>query len=736
LKNKLFIVAGLVAIVGVSLPQVKAQSRKQSTPVKENTYSVSFESRAYGDSIVLRWMPDDPAVWMLANRDGWQITRTGGKNNTSKVVKLVKPWTSSKMASEFGHSDLLAGAIAQAIYGDTKVNQALASNPSSMVEYVCRLREEQSSRRTIVSFLSSRSTRYADAAGLRFVDREVEKGATYEYTLVYAGKSDVFTCSEASEIVKNTSHDKKSGNKAVKEVSVKQIDASRVAVYWPVSDYNGFFVEKSLRGKETKESSDQSESQTSDNFVALNKLPVVKSDVSSTTEYPGIPVTRDNVIYIDSLSAGQTVVYRVRGYDLFGDMSEWQTSDAFTFLEQHSLSSPELVKVSPLDSNGCSVEWRLPEAVKYTGFVVAFSRKVDGSWSKVSDKIPFGTTSFADSAALKCGVGFYRVYAYDSLGRLAYSNILPNLISDTVPPTSPQVVRGKSSLAANSQSGNQAIVSLSWNEPKVKPDDLLGFRVYFSNNRESEFSEVTSSIVSQFSFTDTINMTGVNSDAYYYVVAVDNRFNSSSPSDTVLVRLPDVVKPEPCEWKSTVPGDKMTSIKWQRSKSDDVVKYNIYSQTAGSNQWRWVTAIDSSSYGESPYVTYKVPADGQVFPVQYCIEAVDASGNLSGRSGVVSLPANANADAGISLKAKYSRKTASVILNWQYSAKPDAKFIGIIYRTVDGEAPVAVGSFNPSQTSFTDSRLPQAKSVRYHIVLKSSQTSVSRPSASVAVAIK
>lgn len=737
--------------------RVSAQTRSQSSQVKENGYTITLESRPCGDSVVLRWMVGDPVVWMLANRDGWHITRTGGKNRTSKVEYLVKPWEISRISSVFGFSDMQAGALAQAIYGESRIPQSMAENPSAMVEYVCRLREEQLSRQTIVSMLACRSARYADAAGLRFVDHNVEDGATYEYIISFAGKNDIFTCSEASEIVKNSKSACKTAQ-AVKEVSVKQIDGSRIVVYWPTSNLKGYYLERALvsnvgklsadKQTQTKKSHSKSSAKSAPvgdtpknhmQFVPLNTVPIMKTDKVSTSDYPVVQLARDNVLFIDSLPPSQVAVYRVRGYDLFGDLSEWRHGDAFTMLEQHPLVPPQLVKVSPFDTGGCSLEWRAPSNVTYAAFVVAFATRTDGEWTNVSGKIDAGSSSFADSSAAKRGVGYYRLYAYDSLGRLAYSNILPSLMADTVALVAPQVLRGNAELVRNDgypDSKTSAVVSLKWNEPKKRPDDLLGFRVFFSDRADRTFVEVSPSVIPNYAFSDTINVSGITAEAYYYVVAVDSRYNQSKPSDTVHVALPDVVSPEPCEWKSTKPGEAKTVIYWYRSKSDDVVKYNIYCQNNGSANWQWVSSIDSSTIGKMPYVIYSVPTSAQVFPVQYCIEAVDASGNSSARSGMVSLPANAKAVADITLKAKYNRKAASVTLDWQYAAKSDAKFVGVIYRSDDGAAPVAVGAFKPAQTSFTDSRLPKAKTVSYYIVLKSSQSAATKPSTPVQVSLK
>ena len=725
-KRSLFI----LAILTVLTLGANAQSSKQPSAVRENTYSVELDTRSYGDSIVLRWTPDDAALWSLGNAYGWKVTRTGGKKNTAKVVKVVMPWDLAKIRSSFSASNAVdAGLIAQSIYAPSSVPRSLADNPVTLIEYVCRVRNEQAARQTVVAMLAERNVRYADAAGLRYVDRDVEEGASYEYTISFAGETDIFECREVSQIVRNKKF-RPDRMAVVPQPSVKQIGTSRVAVYWPETDYCGYYVERSLRG-------------TGDTaWQALNKVPVVKLDKSEVSEYPFIQITRENVVFIDSLVPGQTALYRIRAYDQFSALSEWNTSEPFTMPESRPLIPPEFIQTVPADSNSLTIQWRVPEGVTYAGFVVAFSKSFEDTWSKVSDKLKPTETTFTDTLAGGRGIGYYRVFAFDSLGRLASSNMMPNQVVDKSAPASPQALRANASLVKSDVAGlrvnnGMAAVTLSWNAAgKNAPNDLIGYLVFSSDRREGPYGQVSSTVVTGNTTTDTVSVKGISSSAYYYAVAVDSRFNYSVPSDTISVLLPDIVNPEPCVWKSTTPAAGKTAIKWYRSPSTDVVKYNIYTQPAGTSNWQWLATVDTTEIGASPYVTYNVPNEGLVFALQYAVEAIDHSGNSSGRSGIVSLAPDASAQAGVKLKAKYNRKSSSVALTWQYAAKPQANFFGIIYRTVDGEAPVAVGSFKPSQTSFTDSRLPKAKSVAYHVVLKSSRSAVSNPSSPVKVALR
>jgi hypothetical protein len=727
-KRSLFILALLTVL---SFGAV-AQSSKQPSAVRENTYSVELDTRSYGDSIVLRWTPDDAALWSLGNAYGWKITRTGGKKNTAKVVKVVKPWDLAKIRSSFGASSKAeAGLIAQSIYAPSSVSRSLADDPATLIEYVCRVRNEQAARQTVVNMLADRSIGYADAAGLRYVDRDVEEGATYEYTITFAGETDIFECREVSLIVRNNKF-RADHMAVVPQPAVKQIGTSRVAVYWPETDYCGYYVERSLRGAGVADTA----------WHALNTAPVVKLDKSDVSEYPFVQLSRENVLLIDSLAPGQTALYRVRAYDQFAALSGWTTSESFTMPESRPLTPPEFIHIVPADSNSLTLQWRVPEGVNYSGFVVAFSKTFEDAWSKVSDKLKATENSFKDTLAGGRGIGYYRIYAFDSLGRLASSNMMPNLVVDMSAPAAPQALRANASLVKSDVAGLRvnnglAAVALSWNAAgKNAPNDLIGYLVFSSDRREGPYGQVSSTIVTGNSTTDTVSVEGISSSAYYYAVAVDSRFNYSLPSDTIAVLLPDIVSPEPCVWKSTIPADGKTAIKWYRSPSADVVKYNIYTQPAGTSTWQWLATVDTTEIGASPYVTYNVPNEGLVFALQYAVEAIDHSGNSSGRSGIVSLAPDASAQAGVKLKAKYNRKSSSVALTWQYAAKPQANFFGIIYRAADGEAPVAVGSFKPSQTSFTDSRLPNAKSVAYHVVLKSSRSAVSNPSSPVKVALK
>ena len=708
----------------------------------EKTYTVTLTARAYGDSIVLRWAPEDAGVWGLANKYGWYLTRTGG--NTSGQVLLnsakpIKPWDESMLRSTFGGSDNNAGLLAQLLYSQSAVSRTLADNPSTLYEYIYRQHGEQSRRQMLVYMLADQNLCYAKAAGLCYVDKDVERGVSYEYTLVIAddmeadgnhgadGLKGFISIPQASIIVNNKTF-KKSDMPEVPQASITRIDDYRVAINWPASTYAGYYVER--------------QNQSDSTWQQVNHAPIMKlqsNQLHSTKGGELDSLVINNVVCVDSIKPGETATYRMRAFDVFGDYTDWVVLPAYKMPQIQHLERPVLYNIVA-DSNSTHIEWLVNKDASYKGFVVAFASSLSDKWTKVSDKLGDSIHVFNDTLANTRGVGYYRVYAYDSIGNVSCSNILPNAVQDTQSVTSPQMLRGRASMIKTESNGSMANTSLAnialkWNEVKAK--DVIGYRIYASADRNKPFYEAAPAMVSQSIYNDTVT---IQSDTlYYYIVAVDGRHNYSVPSDTIAVDMPDVVSPEPCSLISAVELNDRTVVRWAKSTSADVVKYHIYSQCIGTSNWQWIATIKAEDIDTVEFVQYSVQHSSVAFPTQYVIEAVDHSGNVSPRGGIVEVkPTNGQpVEFVTALTASRNKKRASVKLDWKYAAPVQPGFYGVIYRSVDGSKPVAVGMAQPTQTSFTDAKLPQeGRMATYYIVVKSSNGVSTSPSQSVNVSLR
>lgn len=722
-KISLTILLTLVAVV-----PLRAQSGINIEDIKETSHKITMMVRCSGDSVVLRWGVSEPGIWMLSNQYGWNIERT----NANSHVRLnggapVKPWSLEKMKAVFPASDIYAGALAQMLYSSTKVDQSLANKANTFFAYAYRQYQEHAQRQMIVSLLADYDAKLATAAGLRYVDYDVTPGELYEYTITSNIPAKYSNITGSSELVRIKPSDSAEVVPCPKP-SVKAIDGSLVAVYWDRSAHSGYFLERKADSV----------------WIKLNTWPVVsaKPDENAVRAFGTDVATlmQHNVVYLDSLQSGQKATYRLRAYDAFAEYSDYVESDEFEMPDRQAPVAPVLVSVKALGNKYCHIVWQKSPSADCKNYLLTFSNTSAGPWSKASDPIPAYSTSYDDSAAVSRGVGYYRLYAVDSVGNISYSNVVPNAIADTRYPSAPQNLKFSTRVlrAENSdkpQLATLGVVNLKWDA--VNDADLLGYRVFFANQRDHQFMEASSGNIRSTQYSDTLNIQTTTPHIYYYIIAVDQHYNYSAPSDTVEVDVPDVVVPSGCSLASVSQVGNKVLVRWHKSATKDVDSYRVYGQVANSVNWTFLAKIDAQVFADSSFVEFSyVPQEAGTY-YQYSIEAVDKAGNSSGRTGFAPLTYQniKEVDIPITLKGKYKKKAGGVVLTWDYNYSSKVDYYGVIYRIVNGSAPKDITSFLHGEKTYVDTDV-QRGVAKYYIVLKLGNGRESKPSPTASVTVK
>ncbi len=157
---------------------------------------------------------------------------------------------------------------------------------------------------------------------------------------------------------------------------------------------------------------------------------------------------------------------------------------------------------------------------------------------------------------------YFKVFAFSPDNDTSYSTPYYYFTLDQEPPKPVSELKGIIDSLGH--------VSLSWQKPKE--NDLLGYRVYRANLKTEEFVEKTSSLNLQTTFSDTLNLNTLTNEVFYFVVAVDQNYNNSINSDTVLVVKPDTIPPSEPFIISLRKLETKAFLEWQNSTSRDVEK--------------------------------------------------------------------------------------------------------------------------------------------------------------------
>ncbi|WP_079685670.1 fibronectin type III domain-containing protein [Ohtaekwangia koreensis] len=637
------------------------------------------------DKIQLRWGPDNDVAWQYLVKNGVTIERiTISRNNTilplPERLKLtsqpLKPWPASAWQPRVENDDYFAIG-AQSLYGDdfSVINQKKGN--SDVVEMM-NMSKQQELRFSFLLFVADQSFEVAKAAALGFEDGAVRPGERYLYRIypskalpikidtgfVYIGTDEKYELPQPLDL-KATFSDK------VVSLSWNKVYHERI--------YNSYIVEKS---------EDEGKS-----FNPINKLPFVMTMPERTQSSP-------YMYRSDSLAQNnKRYVYRVIGIDAFGEKGP--PSETISGMGKGKSSFQVQINRSEVINNQqIRVEWTLEPQSKQgevTKFKLFRSNSVTGKYEVVKDNIASSNSNFTDASPRP--TNYYMVSAFTSDGQTINSFPVLVQLEDSIPPSSPLGLTGIVDTAG--------MVRLQWRANTE--DDLVGYRVYRSNYKSSEYSQVTHTFLKGANYQDTINVLSLDKKVYYKITALDTRYNESKFSTILELDKPDKIAPVPPVFTNILNSYKRVKLEWKRSSSNDVKEQLLY-RKEGTGSWQPLRNFPVDT------VTFQDKSVQPSTQYQYRIIAVDAAGNKSVVSKDIMIRTQAETDhLQIStLTAVPDRTGMKIALGWEYPSWNNIqKFC--IYRSSAGEPLSLYKSLPATSRGFNDAQVKMATSYQYRI---------------------
>ncbi len=601
-------------------------------------------ARAHPDSIMLRWAVSTPLMWKLANEHGYQLERFTVLRNgetlaepEQKDLGTFKPLPMSEWEAVFESSDA-ASIMAQALYGESfiiETGDELAS--------IVNQSEELTQRFTFSLMAAEQDFQVAVWAGLGYVDKEVKKDEKYLYriTALVPQESELLepagvfiSPSESEELPRPKDLAAVFGNESVM-LSWNYLLLSDV--------YNAYYIEKSEDGGK--------------HYQRLNEKPFTNL-FSEDSE-------SDRFFYADSLNANGFVThYRVLGISPFGEVGP--PSDPVSGQGHISIENPPQITYHDLlDNEMLEMAWSFKEEEQeaLASFELSEALEDKGTYQTVMSLTPERRTL---TYKQELGTAYYKIVAVGKDGdRFASQAILSQKV-DSIPPTPPVELVG--------EIDSMGIVTLSW-KPNEE-DDLQGYRVFRSNTLKEEPSQITTALISESQFVDSVSMKMSNSKVYYYLVATDKRFNNSKLSEALELIKPDVIPPIPPLIQNYKIEESEVLLSWVRSRDDDVVSHVLYRKEKGTESWEEVADLQFDTI--QIYADVEVPVGKTI---EYKLVAKDV-GDLTGESPVLMLKIP---DIGLKPPVRnftpyVDRNNRYIELSWMYNQPDVEKYI--LYRAV------------------------------------------------------
>ena len=645
----------------------------QTDEVKIDTCRIIALKNCKTDSVLLRWAPSMPLAWNHAKNAGFWIERAevpdSTESNTKGFEKLnqnpIKVLSSEQWDNRF-KNPTRNSSVAKALLFNTYLEKSkMATDLESIMDHA-------NSEEMVFGFTmlyADQDMEVAKALGLGFTDKTIKKDKIYLYRIYFADTSSLFKADTALLYVDTKEIDQVPPMRA----PVVEYGDQQITLKWLKSktqQFNSFYIQRAEN--------------ESDDFKTLNSAPFVKI---STGGEKG-----DMISYTDSVENYTQYTYRLVGITPFGEKSAPSFPVKVMANDQTPPNPALIVKVTEVEKQTLKVDWIAEEiSPDQRCFVVTRSNKINGEYKPVSGELGLNVRTFMDNKPIGYEGVYYKIFSVDTAGN--YSQSLPfyGMLTDSFPPAIPADLNGY--IDTNS------VVHLNWKRG-VEPD-LMGYRVYFANSPDHEFSVLTSYVSPDTTYNDTIQKRTLTKHIYYSIAAVDFNYNHSKKSPWVKIRRLDVIPPDAPIFKDVEVKDSSVVLKWFNSSSDDVARHKLLRRTSGTKEF-----LPLAEWEGYPDTTQFI--DRNVAPrtfYDYTLVAIDSSNLVSENSPLISVR---TFDRGLrpevnNFTVKYDPEKKLNVIEWNYDQKGDFSFL--IYRSYQNFGLTKYAKIERGKTSFIDSDL-------------------------------
>ena len=693
--------------------------------------------RTYGDSIVIRWAPDEYVPWKFINGKGVYLIRSDLSNEVlNDTLALLKPMNKYDFAARFSETDTMAFAAIQTIFGEGSTMDN-TKYPQGSGGAIMEIYEEQQNTFGMAMVIAERRADIASAMGLRYVDKNVKPGVTYSYYLTPSFGPEVLKVMPALVYADNQPFEPEPCTLELTD-SIAAVDC--ILLSWPYTvDYSSFDIERRKQGQK--------------DWVVVNKKPYMSMmmDFYEEEESPSL--------FADTKVEPGTYIYRLRGYDSFGDKSAPGPEHTVT-LPDLLPPTPPRIKLITLNRGDSTITARIDWAKEtieddLLGYIPFYqygapedspnelgyedsknepdSALYTGRWVPlVSDRVipPRDTCIVVDVRGLNTGM--VTIAAVDSAMNMTYAMPMPMRIEDLEPPLPPTNLRGLVSA--------EGVVTLGWNASRSK--DVYYYEVFMANDTTHTFMLVPNQQHYQDTlFNDTLSLEVNQPYRYYKVRAIDWAGNNSKFTKTLRVQRPNFNAPSECFIDTSWVTQDSIYMRWVISPEKDLDKVRVFRRLSNESQWTMIrTYYQDEIHGKSTIEVVDRPAPNQTIRYYYAIEAINMTGVTTGLSMQTCYLFQGQRifDVPIKLDAAWREDKGRVILAWEAPEELPivAPYHFVLSRQLEGEnffRPYR--SIDADKNSFEDRRMKPGESTVYRLEILFEDGRRSTPSNEVKVSV-
>lgn len=632
--------------------------------------------------IHLRWAPERPADWQMANTYGYLLYRKEFDENlaidtsdftliSDTIRPLKRPiWEGELVKEENKYSAIAMQSIYDKSEGTIK--------GMSMKDYYLK-KGLLDTRYGFCLFSCDVDSLAAINSGLAYVDDNIEEGKTYLYRIEHLIPIQISNTSHGSVLI-----DTKEDYDAPKINLLGKSEEHSVNLMWNrekyEAHYTAFNIERSPDGK---------------NYEKLNKELYLQGYDIEKIFY------NSYFTYVDSLHINEQLYhYRVAGVDIFGKQGPWSDPIKLMGIDKTPPLPPVRARAQHQEEdNSILLSWQYDDnETDVYGFNVLYKKGDSKSFRKLNKELLSRDKRRHVHNEVDINTRhYYVIQAVDKRGNKAISAECKGVIIDKTPPKTP------TGLSATIDS--IGVVSLSWDWGQES--DIYGYKVFFANQADHEFSVVTGYAVEDSIYTDTITLNTFTRDAFYKIMAVDQSYNYSGLSEEVRVIRPDITRPSPPIFDDYEVRDSSVYLHWARSSSDDVRHLTLIKKTMNTD-WKTITELSPST---NNYIDSNIEHSGIY---DYAIYAVDSVGLVSDTIRPIRIKTSASKIPPVNnVQIVIDSKTKIANLSWSHPMLGDIKYV--IYKEIAGEGYILLKVNSADKKAIFDRNIEKGKQYNYAI---------------------
>lgn len=616
---------------------------------EKEDHLLKMRSEVSENKVLLRWVPTSAKAWRLLNQYGARlerltVTRDGKALDEplrAVLAKCLRPEASEafkQMARQYSYGAI----IAQAVFGD---KFEVSGSGEYDVATVIALGQELQQRYVFSLYAADLCFPAAVVAGWGWEDPTALENERYLYKVISLVPEKELKIQEGSLFV-----DRGRKDRLPKALDFRGTFAdSNVLLNWNFrtleSIYNAYVPERSTDGI---------------HFTPISETPItqMKSEADRNN---------DQIMYIDSIQNGITYYYRVAGLTPFGSKGAY--SDTISGKGVTELKDPPfMTKAIPNPSGGANIEWEFDPAneTQIVDFMLEHSSDDKDNYRPLITGISKSERKIQVSEIRS--TNYFVITANTMTGKKLRSFSALVQAIDTVPPAVPTGL-----IAAIDSAG---AVHLSW-QPN-NDSDTYGYRIYRGQTEGEELIPLSDVAIKGTTFVDSIRLQSLNSNVYYALAALDERYNQSGRCPVIEVRKPEVIPPTPPFIREIKVTNGKNTLHWVSGQESTLAGYEVYKKSA-TNVFELLISIEGS--GTTQYEDSQVENNRNYV---YRVKSRTEGGLLSEPSPDYQVKAIHKTD-GDKVKTDFTVTpfTGKVRLNWK-TAATDVVSIHLYKKTAEG----------------------------------------------------